>query len=290
MADTVAALIGLLDLERLEDDLFRGQGAGGETSRRIYGGQVVAQALAAAARTVGGRLCHSLHAYFLRAGDPARPVIYEVDRARDGGSFTTRRVVAIQSGRQIFNMSASFHVEEPGFAHHHPMPQAPSPDTLMSREDERAALADRVAPDRRADVLRPSALEIRKTGAYDLTGSTPASDANAAWFRLSHPPAEPVPQWLQRCLLAYASDQLLLGSALRPHGESWYTGRVMTASLDHAIWFHGPVDFATWHLYQMDAPWSGGARGMNRGLIYDATGHLVATTAQEGLIRPIADR
>lgn len=287
--DALTPLLTLLELEQLEVNLFRGAGHGGETSRRVFGGQVVSQALAAAYRTVEGRACHSLHSYFIRPGDPSMPIIYEVDRARDGGSFTTRRVIAIQKGRQIFNLAASFHIEEASPTHQHSMPDVPGPEGLISREEQRLSMADRVPAERRADFLRPSPIEVRVVGAYDYFDPEPASDANALWFRLVRP-VEATPAQHQ-CLLAYASDMNLLGSAMRPHGESWFTGRVMTASLDHAMWFHRALDFGTWHLYAMDAPWSGGARGFNRGTIYAQDGTLVASTVQEGLIRPLtADR
>ncbi len=285
MPDPLTPLLDLLELEPLEVNLFRGIGHGGETSRRIFGGQVVAQALAAAYRTVADRSCHSLHAYFLRPGDPAMPVIYEVDQARDGGSFTTRRVTAIQKGRQIFNMAASFHIAEESPEHQHPMPDAPPPDTLTGREAIRRKMADRVAPERRADFLRPSPIEVREIGDYDLLDPKPSSDVNALWFRLVRPIEGS--DVLHQCLLTYATDMYLLGSALRPHGQSWLTGQVMTASLDHTIWFHGPLNFNDWHLYTMDSPYSGGARGFNRGSIYAEDGRLVASVAQEGLIRPI---
>ncbi|RMA41034.1 acyl-CoA thioesterase [Rhodophyticola porphyridii] len=287
MTDPVAVLLDLLDIEPLEMDLYRGKGSGGETSKRIFGGQVVGQALSAAYHTVDGRNCHSLHAYFMRPGDPSRPVIYEVDRARDGGSFTTRRVIAIQNGRQILNMSASFHVEERGFHHQHPMPAAPDPETLPTRAEAKAGLAARAPAARRDDILRPSPIELRPTGEYDLMAPTPAPDGHAVWFRLTRPVPD-APAWMQHCLLTYASDLHLLGTGLRPHGQSWFTGDIMTASLDHAVWFHAPVDFGAWHLYVMDSPWTGGGRGVNRGLIYAADGTLVASTAQEGLMRPLA--
>lgn len=285
MADVLTPLLDLLELEQLEVNLYRGLGHGGETSRRIFGGQVVAQALAAAYRTVEARACHSLHSYFIRPGDPSMPVIYEVDQARDGGSFTTRRVTAIQKGRQIFNLAASFHIAEDSPTHQHVIPDVPPPETLPSRNEARARMADRVSPDRRADFLRPSPIEVREVGEYDLLDPDPTSDINALWFRLVRP-VEASPS-LHQCLLTYASDMYLLGSALRPHGQSWLTGEVMTASLDHAIWFHGPLNFNDWHLYAMDSPWSGGARGFNRGSIYARDGRLVASTAQEGLIRPM---
>ena len=289
-SDPVATLLDLLDIEPLEINLFRGRGSGGETRKRIFGGQVVAQALAAACRTVEGRACHSLHAYFIRPGDPENPVIYEVDRARDGGSFTTRRVVAIQHGRQIFNLAASFHIAEESPVHQHPMPpDVPPPESLPSRAEARAQLAerlqDRLTDERLADFLRPSPIEAREVVPYDQVAPRPAPDGNAVWFRLARPAGGPT--WLQQCLLAYASDMYLLGSSLRPLGESWLSGRVMTASLDHALWFHRPVDFDAWHLYVMDAPFTGGARGFNRGSIFSRDGLLVASTAQEGLVRPL---
>ncbi len=288
MTDPLTPLLDLLELEKLEVNLYRGIGHGGETSKRIFGGQVVAQALAAAYRTVEDRACHSLHSFFLRPGDPSMPVIYEVDRARDGGSFTTRRVTAIQKGRQIFNLAASFHVSEPGPTHQHGMPDVPGPEGLKSREEMRAEMAARVVPERRADFDRPSPLDIREIGDYDYLDPSPAPDINAAWFRVVRPVEGP--DMLHQCLLAYASDMYLMGASMRPHGQSWFTGQVMTASLDHAIWFHGPVDFGQWHLYVMDSPWSGGARGFNRGMVYARDGRLVASVAQEGLIRPVADR
>jgi len=291
MPDPVATLLDLLELEPLEINLFRGRGSGGETSKRIFGGQVVAQALAAAYHTVEDRPCHSLHAYFIRPGDPEIPVIYEVDRARDGGSFTTRRVVAIQHGRQILNLAASFHAPEESPVHQHPMPEGlPDPDSLPSRAEDKAALAERLratAPEKlRADFFRESPIEMRPLAPYDMADPSPASDRHAVWFRLARRSGTVQP-WLQHCLLAYASDLHLLGSSLRPLGESWLSGKVMTASLDHALWFHRPVNVDDWHLYQMDAPYTGGARGFNRGQIFAQDGTLVASVAQEGLVRPI---
>ena len=284
MIDPAEELIDLLDIERLEVDLFRGKGSGGETTARIYGGQVIAQALMAAYRTMEDRLCHSLHAYFIRAGDPSIPVIYEVDRARDGGSFTTRRVVAIQHGRQIFNLSASFHVDEPGWDHQHPMPDVQGPEGVRSREEERASIVHRLPEKVRADFIRPRPIEVRELDPRDIFEPGPQSDENHLWFRM--PAAKGLEPHMQQCLLAYASDMNLLGSSLRPHGLTWFQGRVMTASLDHAMWFHAPLTFDQWHLYTMDAPFTGKARGFNRGSIYAADGTLVASTAQEGLVRP----
>ena len=282
-----AALLATLDIERLEVDLFRGSGQGGETTKRIFGGHVIAQALMAAYRTVEDRLCHSLHAYFLRPGDPEVPVIYQVDRARDGGSFTTRRVVAVQHGRQIFNMSASFHVAEEGWDWQHPMPQVDPPEDWPTRDALRETEADRLPEDLRSDFLRRRPIEIREIAPRDVLTPEKVSDVNHLWFRMEA--AQGQDARMQHCLLAYASDMNLLGSSLRPHGLTWFQGRAMTASLDHAMWFHGPIRFSDWHLYALDAPWTGGARGFNRGMIYSADGRLVASTAQEGLMRPVRD-
>lgn len=285
MSDVGQELLNLLDIEQLEVDLFRGSGSGGETTTRIFGGQVIAQALAAAYRTVPDRLCHSLHAYFIRPGDPSIPVIYSVDRARDGGSFTTRRVVAIQHGKQILNMSASFHVDEHGWNYQHPAPEVDGPEGLMNRADQRDQYVHRIPEPRRAEFLRLRPIEIREVAPLDLFEPGPASDVNHLWFRMQD--ADGASPQMQHVLLAYASDMNLLGSSLRPHGLTWFQRKTMTASLDHAMWFHGPIRFQDWHLYTMDAPFTGGARGFNRGAIYHQDGTLVASVAQEGLLRPL---
>lgn len=284
MTDHSEILLGLLDIEQLEVDLFRGIGSGGETTVRIFGGHVIAQTLAAAYRTVPDRLCHSLHAYFIRPGDPKIPVIYSVDRARDGGSFTTRRVVAIQHGRQILNLSASFHVSEDGWKHQHIMPEADGPEGLLSRSELRELYADKISDKQRSDFFRPRPIEIREVNPQDLFDPTSADDHNQLWFRMAAARGQG-PQ-MQHCLLAYASDMNLLGSSLRPHGLTWFKGGVMTASLDHAMWFHAPIEFGDWHLYSMDAPFTGGGRGFNRGSVFTRSGQLVASVAQEGLMRP----
>ena len=279
-------LIRILDVEQLEVDLFRGVGSGGETPTRIFGGQVIAQALAAAYGTVPSeRLCHSLHAYFIRPGDPKIPVIYQVDRARDGGSFTTRRVVAIQHGKQILNMAASFHVAEPGFDHQHDMPDVTPPEDLLDREQLRDKYLHLFPEKFHAEFLRNRPIQIREIAPPHPLMPEGQSDINHMWIRL--PEAKGLSPQMQHILMAYASDMNLLGSSLRPHAQTWFTGQVMTASLDHALWFHGPLTFDDWHLYTMDAPFTGGARGFNRGKIYTRDGRLVASTAQEGLMRPI---
>ena len=285
MSNVADQLLELLDIEQLEVDLFRGIGSGGETTTRIFGGHVIAQALMAAYRTVPDRLCHSLHAYFIRPGDPKIPVIYQVDRARDGGSFTTRRVVAIQHGKQIFNLLASFHVDEDGWNYQHEMPQVGSPNEWPNRDELREAHADKIPERHRADFLRERPIEIREVAPRDFFTPEKASDRNQLWFRMEAAQGQG-PQ-MQHCLLAYASDMNLLGSSLRPHALTWFQGNVMSASLDHAMWFHAPIEFSDWHLYDLDAPWTGSGRGFNRGAIYSANGDLVASVAQEGLMRPL---
>lgn len=288
MTDVAEELLALLDIEQMEIDLFRGFGSGGETSTRIFGGHVIGQSLAAAYRTVEDRLCHSLHAYFIRPGNPDFPVVYQVDRARDGGSFTTRRVVAIQNGKQIFNMSASFHVDEGGWDFQHDMPEVQGPEGLANRAELRDKYVDQIPERLKPDFLRPRPIEVREVAPRDLLNPVPQDDLNHMWFRMEAAKGQS-PQ-MQHCLLAYASDMNLLGSSLRPHGLTWFTGEVMSASLDHAMWFHAPILFEDWHLYSMDAPFTGGGRGFNRGKIFNQSGQLVASVAQEGLIRPFKRR
>ncbi|WP_171129488.1 MULTISPECIES: acyl-CoA thioesterase II [unclassified Ruegeria] len=283
MTEAERILLELLNLERLEVDLFRGVGSGGETPTRIFGGQVIAQALSAAYRTVESRSCHSLHAYFIRPGDPDKPVIYQVDRARDGGSFTTRRVVAIQHGKQILNMSASFHIQDDGWDHQHPIPDVKGPEAHPLRNTLQQQYLSRVPEKFQSELMRERPIEVREVDHQDLFHPAKTDDRNSIWFRMNAADqADPVTQHL---LLAYASDMSLLGSGLRPHGLSWFTGEVNAASLDHALWFHAPVQFQNWHLYAMDSPWTGQGRSFNRGSIYAQDGTLVASVAQEGLMR-----
>lgn len=284
MTDPVADLLSLLDIERLEVDLFRGESPEHNISQRVFGGQVIAQSLVAAYRTVEDRLCHSLHAYFIRPGDPSIPIVYEVDRSRDGGSFTTRRVIAVQHGRQIFNMAASFHVEEEGWTHQHEMPEAPAPLQVTSQAERRAAIVHKLPEAIRETFTSPRPIEMRETNPMDLIDPKPLPDTQLAWFRVAREIDEA--PWVHHCLLAYASDMMLLGTGNRPHGVSWLGGKLMSASLDHAMWFHGPIQFDKWHLYHMDSPYTGGARSFNRGSIYTEDGRLVASVAQEGLMRP----
>jgi acyl-CoA thioesterase-2 len=281
MSAVLDELVKLLSLETIEENLFRGQsqdlGWG-----IVFGGQVLGQALSAAARTVPPeRHVHSLHAYFLLPGDVHKPIVYDVDRIRDGSSFTTRRVVAIQSGRPIFNMSASFHKSEPGFEHHEPMPDVPPPETLKT-EQQLAAEAG-LPPElyERAIAKRP--FEIRPVEAIDPTRPRPRPPRRVDWLRtVSALPDSPS---LHESLLAYISDHHFIGTALLPHGVSVLTPGIQLASLDHVIWFHQPLRVDDWLLHVMESPVARGGRGLARGRFYTRSGALVASTAQEGLIR-----
>lgn len=283
-AAAVARLIRMLDVEPLEVDLFRGQST--DTGwTRVYGGQVVAQALMAASKTVrADRPAHSLHAYFLRPGDPQAPIVYRVERDRDGQSFTTRRVVAIQHGRPIFNMAASFQVIEPGLEHAVAAPGVADPDTLPSEYALFLRHRDRMTPEQRSRWEgRERPFEFRSVELDHWAKAEKRPPVSHNWFRpAAGINADPV---LARCLLAYASDMTLLDTCLLPHGVNWDEKGLQVASLDHALWFHDTPDFGDWLLYAQDAPWSGGGRGMNRGLIFTRDGRLVATAMQEGLIR-----
>jgi acyl-CoA thioesterase-2 len=239
---------------------------------------VVAQALTAAYRTIEGRLCHSLHSYFIRAGDPEIPILYKVERARDGASFTTRRVIAIQHGRQIFNLSASFQIPETGFEHQAIMPVEPGPDHLLNEEQLRA-LDPRPGDDDRA----PWPVEMRPIDPEPRRPTGPRDPTFRCWFRAREDMGDDIA--VNQCVLAYASDMSLLDASLRPHAVDWSDGRLQVASLDHALWFHRPCRFSEWHLYVQDSPSASGGRGFNRGAIYSQDGRLVASAAQEALIR-----
>jgi acyl-CoA thioesterase-2 len=278
----VQELVALLDLEPIEVNIFRGRSPK-DRSQRVFGGQVLAQALVAADRTVERRLCHSLHAYFLRPGDPKVPILYEVDRSRDGKSFTSRRVVAIQHGRPIFHMSASFQVEEPGLEHQIDPPAVPPPEDLPDEDAFRRQTAERVPPEYREHFLRRRPIELRPVERGDVLHPKKRPPYQAVWVRTTGPLPDQIA--LQQCVLAYASDMTLLDTASLPHGISWFSGRLQIASLDHAMWFHHRFRVDEWLLYVQDSPSASGARGLGRGLIYTRDGRLVASVAQEGLIR-----
>ena len=281
MNSVLEDLIRLLSLEQLEDNLFRGP-SNDILRRRVFGGQVLGQALTAATRTVEGRVVHSLHAYFLRAGDPEIPIIYDVDRSRDGRSFTTRRVVAIQHGRPILNMAASFQVIEEGLSHQAAMPDVPPPDALERMHldlEQCEKLPNKVR--RLLEHQRP--FEFRPVEPVELLDPKPREPNQAIWFRTID--RLPDDDHLHRCVLAYVSDYNLLPTSSLPHGVSFMEGTVQMASLDHAMWFHRPMRVDEWLLYATDSPSASGARGFTRGSIFSADGTLVASTAQEGLIR-----
>jgi acyl-CoA thioesterase-2 len=285
MSTALDALLALLDLERIEENIFRGpsQDLGWGT---VFGGQVLGQALAAAARTVPAeRLAHSLHAYFLRPGDVGAPIVYDVDRIRDGSSFTTRRVVAIQAGRPIFNLSASFQVTEPGYEHQDRMPDAPAPESLPPDHERYAALAARLPEKVRERTGAERPFDMRTIDPQDPFAPARRAPSRKVWMRAAG--ALPDDPALHRCLLAYVSDFSFVSTALEPHGVNWLDPRkLQIASLDHVMWFHQPLRCDEWLLHVMDSPAAHGARGLVRGQIFTRDGRLGASTAQEGLIRP----
>jgi acyl-CoA thioesterase-2 len=276
-------LVRLLDLEALEVNLFRGVSPP-ERVQRVFGGQVAGQALVAASRTVepGFGEVHSLHAYFLRPGDPSIPILYDVDRIRDGRSFVTRRVVAIQHGKAIFNLSASFHRDEPGMEHQFPMPTGLAEPGSLPTFQERWA-------DKAAELgewyTRPRPIDTRHADVTSLDRTSPQPPYQHVWLKAAgHLPDDPI---LHACILTYASDMTLLDTALLPHGGSYEEPRMMMASLDHAMWFHRPFRADEWLLYAQDTPSASGARGLARGLVFRQDGALVASVVQEGLLRRI---
>jgi acyl-CoA thioesterase II len=275
-------LLGVLDLEPLEKNLWRGQSAG-VGRMRVFGGQVIAQSLVAANRTVEGRRIHSLHGYFMLGGNPTIPILYEVERIRDGGSFTTRRVRAIQNGESIFAMMASFHKEEPGLGHQLPMPDVPRPDDLPDEAEIIARFVPHLPEMRQRYWKSQRAIELRPVNPEGYFNRKPTAPVQHVWFRAKG--TLPDDQALHDVILAYASDMTLLDGATIAHGRSVADPEIQAASLDHALWFHNPFRFDQWLLYTQDSPWSGHARGLGRGLIYTVDGTLVASVAQEGLIR-----
>lgn len=276
-------LIQLLDLEPLEQDIYRGSNRDIGTGR-VFGGQVLAQALVAAQRTVEEeRQVHSLHGYFILAGDLGAPIVYFVDRLRDGGSFSTRRVTAIQHGQAIFNLSASFHSVQEGPRHQFERPSAPDPDSLTSELELIRAEADRLPESVRDVLTQDRPLDFRPVNPGDLFDPQPREAVRMTWFRVIEPMSDD--PLAHRAVLAYASDYGLLSTVLQPHGMTVRDPRVQVASLDHALWFHRPFRVDRWLLYVMDSPVACEARGFARGSVYTQEGALVASVAQEGLTR-----
>jgi acyl-CoA thioesterase-2 len=284
MQNAIESLLTTLDLEQLEHNLYRGRSPQ-VGWQRVFGGQVIGQSLVAAARTIEGRLAHSLHAYFMREGDPAVPIIYQVDRIRDGKSFATRRVVAIQHGQAIFSMSASFQIEEPGLDHQIPMPQVPPPEELPSEAEVQSAYVDAVPEEVRRYWQRPRPIEIRRVDLRHFLSRDKLAPEQAVWIRATGMlPNDPT---IHRAVLAYASDMTLLDTSLFAHGRGIFDHDIRAASLDHAMWFHRPARADDWLLYAEDSPSAFGARGFTRGSLFSRDGTLVASVAQEGLIRVV---
>ncbi len=278
----VQALLEILDLETLEVNLFRGRSPQ-DRWQRVFGGQVIGQALVAACRTVEGRPPHSMHAYFLVGGDPKVPIIYEVDRIRDGKSFTTRRVVAIQHGQAIFTLAVSFHNDEEGLSHQVPMPDVPPPEKLPTEAEMRAKVLPLMPEPARRYYERERPIELRPVQYERYLGKKYEDGKFNVWIRATGKlPDDPA---IHQCVLAYASDMALLDTALVPHGRSLFEKEFMGASLDHALWLHRPFRADDWLLYAQESPTMVGARGFTRGLIFTRDGTLVASVAQEGLVR-----
>jgi len=279
----VEQLIDLLTVEEIDTDLYRGSRQPGGVGR-VFGGQVIGQALQAAQCSVeDGKAAHSLHAYFMRPGDEDHPIIYRVVRDFEGRSFATRRVIAMQKGKPILNMAASFQLPAEGLHHQDAMPDVPDPDTLRSERDLRQEIEDQVPEKLRRFFLRARPIEIRPVSPRSWFRPEKQAARQNSWFRVAAPlPDDPA---LHRAMLAYATDMTLLGTCMMPHGVGWMDGKVQTASLDHAVWLHEPFRFDEWLLYSTDSPWSGHSRGFNRGQIFSRDGRLVASVTQEGLIR-----
>lgn len=277
-------LVALLDLERIEENIFRGVSPAHQPVR-VFGGQVAGQALVAAGRTVPSeRKVHSLHAYFIRPGDPSIPIVYEVDRIRDGRSFTTRRVVAVQRGKAIFALSASFQHPEPGVEHAQTMPDVPPPDDLPSRRESIRQYADKLGP--MATMPRPIDIRYVTDPPWEQRG-VGNQGRNQVWMRADG--TLPDDELLHVCVLTYASDMTLLDSILVRHGVYWGFDKVLGASLDHALWFHRPFRADEWFLYESVSPSASGARGLATGRFFTQDGTLIATVVQEGLLRIVQD-
>jgi len=286
MHPVLADLISVLKLERIEDNIFRGASRD-IGSPQVFGGQVVGQALSAAQHTVEGRVAHSLHAYFLRRGDVNAPIIYEVDRSRDGGSFSNRRVVAIQHGRPILNMAASFQCPETGLEHHDKIPPVDGPDGLADLTQVSARDLERMPEKMRRFMTRKRPFEFRPVRPINFDNQEKMPAKHEIWIRAVD--KLPDDRILHQNLLAYVSDFELLGTTTLPHGLSFKRGNLIMASLDHALWFHRDFRIDDWLLYSMDSPNASGARGFARGQVFSRDGTLVASTTQEGLVRVVAE-
>lgn len=283
MTQVLDNLVSLLALEKIEENLFRGMSED-LGFRQLFGGQVLGQALSAASQTVmAERKVHSVHGYFLRPGDVSMPIVYQVETPRDGGSFTTRSVSAIQKGRPIFTLMASFHGEERGVSHQSAMPQVPGPEELVSEVENARAHQDRLPAHVRDSMIADKPIEIRRVGRYNPFNPKPSEPVQYMWLRAAGP--LPDDDQLHRYLFAYASDFSLLSTAALPHGISTWAPDMQVASLDHAIWYHRPVRMDDWLLYAMDSPSASGARGFSRGQVFNRAGELVASVAQESLMR-----
>ena len=274
-------LVALLDLERIEENIFRGVSPA-QSPVRVFGGQVAGQALVAAGRTVPAeRMVHSLHAYFIRPGDPSIPIVYEIDRIRDGRSFTTRRVIGVQRGKAIFALSASFQEPEPGVEHAEPMPDVPDPEALPTRAESMRKYAEKLGPVAR--MPRPIDIRYVTDPPWELRDRGPAEARSRVWMRADG--RLPDDELLHVCVLTYASDMTLLDSVLVRHGAYWGLDNVLGASLDHALWFHRPFRADEWFLYDCASPSASGARGLATGRFFTRDGTLIATVVQEGLLR-----
>jgi acyl-CoA thioesterase-2 len=285
MQPALDALVSLLDLEDLEVNLFRGRSPEGD-SQRVFGGQVLGQALVAAGRTVEAGVAHSFHAYFLRPGDPAAPILYQVERTRDGRSFTTRRVTAIQHGRAIFHQEASFQKPERGHEHQNEMPDVPDPESLPSWRERMEQAAPRMPEAMRARALRDRPIDLRYVTGFDPITPEKQPPRLLVWARCDGRLPETASSLLHACIAAYASDMTLLDTAIMPHAISWADESHQIASLDHAMWFHREFRADAWLLYEQESPVASGARGFSTGRLFRRDGALVASVAQEGLIRP----
>jgi acyl-CoA thioesterase-2 len=286
MDSVLADLIELLKLEKIEQNIYRGESRDIGTPQ-VFGGQVLGQALHAAGQTVKDRTCHSLHAYFLRRGDVDAPIVYEVDRARDGGSFSSRRVVAIQHGRPIFNMAASFQASEEGISHQMDMPDVAGPDGLADRSDVEASVLEQIPEKMRHYLTRKRPFMVRPLHQPELLNPRELEPVKYVWIKAKD--TLPDALILHQTLLAYVSDYELLGTATLPHAISFTDTNIQMASLDHAMWFHQSFRVDEWLLFAFDSPSSSGGRGLARCMVYTQSGNLVASTAQEGLIR-VRDR